>query len=48
MYYLAFHRRQISALAAGVRDGIIREGDFALIQVTLELILAMLEETQSP
>jgi hypothetical protein len=37
-----------SELAAGVRDGIIPEGDFALIQVTLELILAMLAETQSP
>jgi Ser/Thr protein kinase RdoA (MazF antagonist) len=48
VYDLAFHRRQIYTLAEGVRDGIIREGDFALIQETIELILTTLAEAQEP
>jgi Ser/Thr protein kinase RdoA (MazF antagonist) len=47
-YDLAFHRQQINKLAGGVRDGIIREGDFTLIQETLELILTVLAEAQEP
>lgn len=48
IYDLKFHRRQINLLAEGVHDGIIREGDFALIQQTLELILTTLAEAQEP
>ena len=48
VYDLAFHRRQINKLAEGVHDGIIQEGDFVLIQKTLELILTTLAEAQEP
>jgi Ser/Thr protein kinase RdoA (MazF antagonist) len=48
VYDLAFHHRQINTLIKGVHDGIIREGDFALIQKTLEMILTTLAEAQEP
>ncbi len=44
IYDSAFYRRQINMLAMGVSDGIIKDKDFAIIQKTLEQILAMLEE----
>ena len=48
VYDLAYHRRQINALAEGVHAGAIREEDFVLIQKTLELILTTLAEAQEP
>jgi hypothetical protein len=48
VYDLAFHHRQINTLIKGVHDGIIRAGDFTLIQKTLEMILTTLAEAQEP
>ncbi len=48
MYDLAFHRQQVNKLDMGLHDGVIREEDFAIIQETLELILAVLTEAQEP
>ncbi len=46
VYDLAFYHQQISTLIRGVHDGIIRKGDWALIQETLELVLTTLAELQ--
>jgi Ser/Thr protein kinase RdoA (MazF antagonist) len=48
VYDLAFHRQQISTLATGVRDGIIRETDIMIIQEVLEQILAELAQLKDP
>jgi Ser/Thr protein kinase RdoA (MazF antagonist) len=48
LYNLAFYRQQINSLIEGVRNGVIREGDFARIQETLERILKELADAQEP
>jgi Ser/Thr protein kinase RdoA (MazF antagonist) len=48
VYDLACYHQRINTLIKGVHDGIIREGDFALIQKTLEMIFTTLAEAQEP
>jgi Ser/Thr protein kinase RdoA (MazF antagonist) len=48
IYDLTFHRQQIHTLARGIHHGIIQEADFAIIEETLEQILAILMQANDP